>query len=47
MAFDETGKFGPTLTFHEILVKVNNAKDKPKETRSVKTLRYSRIKNGS
>jgi len=31
MAFDEDGKFGPTLTFHEILVKVNNAKDKPKK----------------
>ena len=31
MAFDEEGKFGPTLTFHEILLKVNNAKDKPKK----------------
>lgn len=31
MAFDEDGKFGPTLTFHEILLKVNNAKDKPKK----------------
>ena len=31
MAFDEDGKFGPTLTFHEILLKVNNAKYKPKK----------------
>ena len=36
MAFDETGKFGPTLTFHEILVKVNNAKDKPKKLEVLK-----------
>ena len=37
MAFDETGKFGPTLTFHEILVKVNNAKEKPKKLKVLKT----------
>ena len=36
MAFDETGKFNPTLTFHEILVKVNNAKDKPKKLEVLK-----------
>ena len=36
MAFDETGKFEPTLTFHEILVKVNNAKDKPKKLEVLK-----------
>jgi len=36
MAFDETGKFGPTLTFHEILLKVNNAKDKPKKLQVLK-----------
>lgn len=36
MAIDESGKFGPTLTFHEILVKVNNAKDKPKKLQVLK-----------